>query len=112
MKKTLTLICFSCFWLFATASEKPTGILCEDEIGVIQNLYQINFGDTINTGISSEEPLSISWNVFPKTGLITGLSNCKKSKLMVDNILTFKSEYSKILLKSITSCFDGIRYCQ
>lgn len=69
MKKALTLICFSCFWLFAISSEKSNGITCGDEIGVIQNFYQINFGDTIDTGISSEEDLSVSWNVFPTAGL-------------------------------------------
>lgn len=69
MKKALTIICFSWLWIFATASDKSPGILCGDEISVIQSLYQINYGDTISTGISSEEPLTVSWNVLPKTGL-------------------------------------------
>ena len=69
MKKTLTIICFSFLWLFTSASEGPTTLFCGDEISVIQNLYQISFGDTISTGISSEEPLTGSWNVFPNSGL-------------------------------------------
>ena len=90
MKKALTIICFSCLWLFASASEKQTGIFCGDEIGVIQNLYQINFGDTISTGISSEEALTVSWNVFPKTGLNVSSGS---GKMTGDLIFSQPGEY-------------------
>ena len=90
MKKALTIICFSCLWLFASASEKQTGIFCGDEIGVIQNLYQINFGDTISTGISSDEALNVSWNVFPKTGLNVSSGS---GKMTGDLIFSQPGEY-------------------
>lgn len=67
MKKTLTAICFSCFVILANG-KSPT-VYCGDDISVIQDKFQISFGDTISAGISSELSLPVSWNVHPKNGL-------------------------------------------
>lgn len=67
MRKVLTIICCSCFWLFVHG--KHTHVPCGDDIGVIQSHYSISFGDTIETGISTDLNLSISWRVSPQAGV-------------------------------------------
>lgn len=63
----LTVICLSCFWLFAHG--KSTGVFCGDDVGLIQNHFQISFGDTITAGIATELSLSASWRVSPQSGV-------------------------------------------
>lgn len=68
MRKTLTIICFSCLWLFAHG--KQTHLLCgDDDISVIQSHYSISFGDAIEAGVSTDLALSLSWNIAPQTGV-------------------------------------------
>lgn len=67
MKKMLTMIGLSCWCLFAHGG--PSRILCGDDVSVIQDHFQISFGDTITAGISTELPLSVSWSVSPQTGV-------------------------------------------
>ncbi len=66
MKKMLTMIGLSCCLL---AHGGPSHISCGDDVSVIQDHFQISFGDTITAGISTELPLSVSWNVSPQTGV-------------------------------------------
>ncbi|MBX2949114.1 MAG: hypothetical protein KF704_07530 [Crocinitomicaceae bacterium] len=67
MKKMLTMIGLSCWCLLAHGG--PSHILCGDDVSVIQDHFQISFGDTITAGISTELPLSVSWSVSPQEGM-------------------------------------------
>lgn len=67
MKKMLTAICFS--WLCLFVHGKSTNISCGDDVSVIQNHFQISFGDTITAGLTTELSLSTSWRVSPQSGV-------------------------------------------
>lgn len=66
MKRLFTILSFSCMCITSFGFMHSS---CDDDISVIQNHYSISFGDTIETGISTELQLSISWNVSPQKGV-------------------------------------------
>ena len=67
MKKLFTLLGFS--WMCALAHGSPMQVACDDDVSVLQSQYSISFGDAIETGVTTELPLSISWKVAPQSGV-------------------------------------------
>lgn len=67
MKRLLIILAFHV--LYFSVHGSPTLASCDDDISVIQNHFQISFGDTVTAGIATDLTLPISWKVFPQTGI-------------------------------------------
>lgn len=71
MKSMKKMILVFCAWCFVTSLHAQTAehANCDGDISPYQKQYSISFGETINTGVSTQDKLMFGWSVSPTNGV-------------------------------------------
>ncbi|MEZ4890269.1 MAG: hypothetical protein R2779_06810 [Crocinitomicaceae bacterium] len=68
MRKMMVVFCALCFG-FNSLAQVSEHTNCDGDVSPYQKQYNISYGDSIITGVSSKEKLSCTWSVSPESGV-------------------------------------------